>query len=35
MQASGKLEDYPMPNDLKKSAEPEKKPTVVPNSTTP
>jgi hypothetical protein len=32
VQAAGKLEDYAMPNDLKKSAEPEKAPLAVPKT---
>lgn len=32
MQAAGKLEDYPMPNDLKKSNEPAKAPVAVPKT---
>jgi hypothetical protein len=35
MQAAGKLEDYPMPNDLKKSAEPQAAPTTAPKRINP
>lgn len=32
MQAAGKLEDYPMPNDLKKSSDPSQAPVAVPKA---